>query len=153
MEKKNNSFSERQSFTISPHSKSSKTVLKVTFPDGKIISHRFAYETLVDTIKTLGFEKVKSLNITCCGVPLVATGKDDFYSQHELSKGIYIMTHSATRSKKEQILTFSLMKRYLLVLYIFPLIYRFNLFCYLKGINSCANYCYWDPVYFYNRER
>lgn len=100
---KKNAFSERETFTISPHSKSSKTTLSVSFPDGKTISHRFAKETLVDTIKIVGHEKVKQLNIICCGVPLVSSTKDDFYTQHELTKGVYIMTHSSTKSKKEQL--------------------------------------------------
>ena len=100
---KKNIFSERQTFTISPHSKSSKTTLSIAFPDGKTISHRFANETLVDTIKIIGHEKVKELNIICCGVPLVSSIKDDFYTQHELVKGVYIMTHSSTKLKKEQL--------------------------------------------------
>lgn len=96
-------FSERQTFTISPHSKSSKTVLSVTFPNGQTISNRFANETLVDTIKAIGYEKVKDLNILCCGVPLVSNEKDDFYTQHQLVSGVYIMTHSSTRTKKDQL--------------------------------------------------
>jgi hypothetical protein len=100
---KKKAFSERETVTISPHSKSSKTTLSIKFPDGKIISHRFAYHTLVDTIKVVGHEKVKKLNIICCGVPLVSETKDDFYTQHELTKGVYIMTHSSTRTKKDQL--------------------------------------------------
>jgi hypothetical protein len=102
-DKKQHQFSERETFTISPHSKSSKTVLSVKFSDGKTISHRFAYDTLVDAIKIVGHDKVKSLNLICCGVPLVSDTKDDFYTQHELTKGVYIMTHSSTRTKKEQL--------------------------------------------------
>jgi hypothetical protein len=102
-DKKTKEFTERETFTISPHSKSSKTTLKVKFPDGKTISHRFAYDTLVDTIKLVGHEKVRTLNIMCCGVPLVSSRKDNFYRQHELSKDVYIMTHSSTRTKKDQL--------------------------------------------------
>lgn len=102
-DKKKVAFSERQTFTISPHSKSTKTILKVKFPDGKTISHRFANETLVDTIKTIGHEKVRELKIICCGVPLVSNSKDDFYTQYQLAKEIFIMTHSSTKTKKEQL--------------------------------------------------
>jgi hypothetical protein len=102
-DKKEKTFSERETFTISSHSKSSKTTLRVKFADGKTISHRFAYDTLLDTIKIIGYDKVKELNMICCGVPLVSNHKDDFYTQHELSKGIYVMTHSSTRTKKEQL--------------------------------------------------
>lgn len=100
---KKKAFSEQETFTIAPHSKSSKTTLSVSFPEGKTISHRFAYETLIDTIKIVGHEKVKGLNIICSGVPLVSSDKDDYYAQHELSKGVYIMTHSSTKIKKEQL--------------------------------------------------
>jgi hypothetical protein len=102
-DKKQKAFSERETYTISPHSKSSKTTLRVTFPDGKSFSHRFAYDTLLDTIKNIGYDKVKELNILCSGVPLVSNTKDDYYTQHELTKGIFVMTHSSTRSKKEQL--------------------------------------------------
>lgn len=96
-------YSEREAFTISSHPKSSKTVLSVNFPDGKSISHRFAYDTFLETINSIGHEKVKGLNIIYCGVPLISGAKDDFYTQHELGKGIYVMTHSSTKTKKEQL--------------------------------------------------
>ena len=96
-------LAERESFTISPHGKSAKTLLSVKFSDGKTISHRFAYQTMVDAIKQIGHEKVKALNIICCGVSLVTNQRDDFYTQHELTKGVYVMTHSSTKTKKEQL--------------------------------------------------
>lgn len=102
-EKNKTQFVQREAFTIPTHSKSSKTTLSVTFPDGKNISHRFAYETLMDTIKAIGHEKVKQLNMLYCGVQIVSSTRDDFYTQHELSKGVYIMTHSSTKIKKEQL--------------------------------------------------
>lgn len=102
-DKKHNAFTERQTYTIPSHTKSSKTTLRVKFSDGKIISHRFAYDTLVDTIKNIGHEKVRALNIFCCGVPLVSSTKDDYYAQHELTKNVLVMTHSSTKSKKEQL--------------------------------------------------
>ena len=102
-DKKHKAFSERETFTISSHTKSSKTTLRVKFSDGTTISHRFAYDTLVDTIKNIGYDKVKGLNIFCCGVPLVSNAKDDYYTQHELTKNVFVMTHSSTRSKKDQL--------------------------------------------------
>jgi hypothetical protein len=100
---KKRAFTEREPFTISPHGKSAKTLLSVKFSDGKAISHRFAYQTMVDTIKQIGYDKVKALNIIYCGVPLVASQRDDFYTQHELTNGVYVMTHSSTKTKKEQL--------------------------------------------------
>ena len=40
-------FVSKNTFTISHHNKSGKTVLSVKFPDGKIISDRFALQTLI----------------------------------------------------------------------------------------------------------
>jgi hypothetical protein len=107
IDKKQNQFTERQTFTIANHSKSSKTILSVKFSDGKIISHRFAYDTLVEVVKLIGYEKVKTLNIICCGVPLISNEKDDFYTQHEVVNNIFVMTHSSTKTKKEQLETIS----------------------------------------------
>lgn len=83
--------------------KSAKTNLRVTFPDGKIIENRFAYETLQDVVMYAGIDKVRSLNIIQCGVPLVSTTQDNFYNQKEISKGIYLITHSSTGQKRQQI--------------------------------------------------
>ena len=96
-------FVSKNTFTISHHNKSGKTVLSVKFPDGKIISDRFALQTLISCIRTIGFERVQQLGIMCCGVPLVANKKDDFYRQDEVKPGLYIMTHSATQTKKQQL--------------------------------------------------
>jgi len=96
-------IAEKEPYTISSHPKSSKTILSVAFPNGKVISLRFAYDTLIETIKLIGYEKVKSLNIICSGVSLVSSKRDDFYTQHELLKGVYIMTHSNTLTKKQQL--------------------------------------------------
>lgn len=51
--------------------KSAKTNLRVTFQDGKEIENRFAYETLQEVVMLAGAEKVRSLGIIQCGVPLV----------------------------------------------------------------------------------
>lgn len=83
--------------------KSSKTNLRVTFPDGKIIENRFAYETLYEVVKLAGTEKVRSLGIIQCGVPLVSNTLDNFYNQKEISKGLYLITHSSTVQKRQQI--------------------------------------------------
>jgi len=83
--------------------KSSKTNLRVTFPDGKVIENRFAYETLYEVVKLAGTEKVRALGIVQCGVPLVSNTLDNFYNQKEISKGLYLITHSSTVQKRQQI--------------------------------------------------
>ena len=83
--------------------KSSKTNLRVTFPDGKVIENRFAYETLYEVVNLVGTEKVRALGIVQCGVPLVSNTLDNFYNQKEIGKGLYLITHSSTVQKRQQI--------------------------------------------------
>lgn len=83
--------------------KSSKTNLRVTFPDGKVVENRFAYETLYEVVKLAGTEKVRALGIVQCGVPLVSNTLDNFYNQKEIGKGLYLITHSSTVQKRQQI--------------------------------------------------
>ena len=87
------------------HVKKAKTNLKVIFPDGRQVENRFAYETLVEIVKFAGIERVRQLGIIQCGIPLVSNVIDDYYgmAQREVGKGLYVITHSSTQSKKQQI--------------------------------------------------
>lgn len=83
--------------------KSAKTNLRVTLQNGKVIENRFAYETLQEVVMLAGAEKVRSLGIIQCGVPLVSNTQDDFYNQKEIAKELYLITHSSTGQKRQQI--------------------------------------------------
>ena len=83
--------------------KSAKTNLRVTLPNGKVIENRFAYETLQEVVVLSEIEKVRTLGIVQCGVPLVSNTQDNFYNQKEISKGLYLITHSSTGQKRQQI--------------------------------------------------
>lgn len=83
--------------------KSAKTNLRVTLSDGRVIENKFAYETLYEVVKYAGVENVRSLGIIQCGVPLISTTQDNFYNQKEISKGYYLITHSSTGQKRQQI--------------------------------------------------
>jgi len=83
--------------------KSSKTNLRVTLPDGKVIENRFAYETLYEMIFLAGTERVRALGIVQCGVPLVSNTLDNFCNQKEIGKGLYLITHSSTVQKRQQL--------------------------------------------------
>jgi hypothetical protein len=89
--------------TIASSPKSKKTRLSVTFPDGTCIERNFAYETFLDIIERVGASSVARLNIRWVGLPLVSKEKDDFYNQHEISGGWYVVTHSATITKRQQL--------------------------------------------------
>ncbi|WP_042371360.1 hypothetical protein [Bacteroides neonati] len=83
--------------------KSAKTNLRVTLPNGKVIENRFAYETLQEVVMLAGVEKVRSLGIIQCGVPLISNTQDNFYNQKEIAKGMFLITHSSTGQKRQQI--------------------------------------------------
>lgn len=99
----NQSKQRESSYTISAHTKSSKTNLSVKFPDGTEINDRHASQTLCDTIIKIGVERVKALNIIVNGLNIVSREEDDFYNQQRLNSGYFIMTHSNTKNKKKQI--------------------------------------------------
>ena len=84
-------------------SKSAKTNLRVTLPNGKVIENHFAYETLQEVVMLAGVEKVRSIGIIQCGVPLISNTQDNFYNQKEIAKGMFLITHSSTGQKRQQI--------------------------------------------------
>jgi hypothetical protein len=82
-----------------------KTVLRVTFPDGTVIADKKAKITFAETIKRIGLMKVRNLGITFCHVPIVSNTLDKKYGQAQIpvGDGLYVMTHSSTHDKKNQI--------------------------------------------------
>lgn len=88
---------------LKSHTKSAKTNLRVTLKDGTVIENRFAYETLQEVVMMAGIENVRSLGIFQYGVPLISNTQDNFYNQKEILKGVYLITHSSTIQKREQI--------------------------------------------------
>ena len=75
----------------------------VTFPNGKVINKRYAYETLIEVVEKIGVQKVEALKLKHLGLDFISKNKDDFYNQHELPNGYLILTHSSTDKKKRQI--------------------------------------------------
>lgn len=84
---------------------SDKTILRVTFSDGKVIAESKAKYTYVETIRRIGLMRVRNLGIKFCGVPIVSTTIDKKYgyAQVPVENGLYIMTHSSTKDKKIQL--------------------------------------------------
>lgn len=81
--------------------KAAAKVLRVTFPDGKVICHSKAAETLADTIDCIGFERVESLNWTVSGQPFVS--RRPYPRNQQERNGWYVTSHSGTIVKKQQI--------------------------------------------------
>jgi hypothetical protein len=82
-----------------------KTILRVTFPDGKVIQDKKAKITFTETIRRIGFMKVRNIGIAFCGVPIVSNTRDRKYgkAQVPVEGGFYVMTHSSTNDKKKQL--------------------------------------------------
>lgn len=82
-----------------------KTILRVTFPDGKVIQDPKAKITFTETIRRIGLMRVRNLGITFCGVPVVSNTMDKKYgkAQVPVENGLYVMTHSSTHDKKKQL--------------------------------------------------
>jgi len=86
-------------YTISPHAKGPKTILRVTLPTGRVIQRPTAAQTFADVIEEMGLEAVRKLNISVSRIPLVDVKKNQKYNQAQ--RGLYfVITHSNTLDKK-----------------------------------------------------
>lgn len=84
--------------------KAAKTVLKVRLPSGRVIHRRIAADTFVETIRELGVENVRALNLTLNKTELVSNALSEKYSGSQRALGDYfVITHSGTKTKKEQL--------------------------------------------------
>ena len=81
--------------------KAAPQTLKVTLPDGRVICHDKAAQTLADVIEYIGFERVESLNWSVSSQPFVS--KERYPRNQQEKDGWYVTTHSNTEYKKHQI--------------------------------------------------
>lgn len=81
------------------------TRLRITFDDGSVIQERNAAESFVSFVRRVGVERVRSLGIKQCKIPLVSNTIDKKYGskQKPLGNGWYLMTNTSTQSKKHDI--------------------------------------------------
>lgn len=79
-----------------------RTILRVTRTDGSVIEDSKATVTLGVTIKEIGVEKVRALNLSLDGMNLILVGENILYpsQQYDLGEGYYLNTHSSTERKK-----------------------------------------------------
>ena len=75
--------------------------LRVTYPDGRVIEHNKASQTLVDVVESIGFENVEKLKWTVTSQPFVSKVRHPHRQQER--DGWFITTHSSTPFKKKQI--------------------------------------------------
>ncbi len=81
--------------------KAASKILRVTFPDGKIICHNKVAQTLFDVVEYIGFERVEQLQWSVSSQPFVS--RESFPRGQKEKGGWYVTTHSNTESKKRQI--------------------------------------------------
>lgn len=81
------------------------TRLRITFDDGSVIQERNAAESFVSFVRRVGAERVRSLGIKQCKIPLVSNTIDKKYGskQKPLGNGWFLMTNTSTQSKKHDI--------------------------------------------------
>lgn len=86
---------------------SSRYILSVEYPDGRVFRSNLVWETLVDVIKFADPKKVIDLNIVCMGDNLVSPrlNENSRYrsAQKEVCDGLYVCTYSSTDTKLNQI--------------------------------------------------
>jgi hypothetical protein len=87
-------------YTIRQHSKSAKTILRITLENGRIIQRPTAAQAMADVIEIFGFENVHALGYTVSGVDFVSKKKHEKYGQTKIDK-YFVCTHSNTVSKKQ----------------------------------------------------
>ena len=87
------------------HTKSAKGNLRITLPNGRIISHSTAVESLIEFILYVGIEKVEKVGLVRCKVPLISQNTDRKYSDRQklIGNRRYLMTCTSTLAKKEDI--------------------------------------------------
>lgn len=81
------------------------TRLKIIFADGTVIQERNAAETFVAFVRKVRVERVRSLGLKQCKIPLVSNTIDKKYGdkQKPLGNGWYLMTNTSTQSKLKDI--------------------------------------------------
>ena len=79
--------------------------MRITFADGSVIQERNAAESFVTFVRRVGVERVRSLGLKQCKIPLVSNTLDKKYGdkQKSLGNGWYLMTNTSTQSKRKDI--------------------------------------------------
>ena len=81
------------------------TRLSITLADGRVIQESQAAETFRQFVMIVVPERVRSLGMTQCKVPLISNTLDSKYkrAQKPVGNGWYLMTNSNTQTKKRDI--------------------------------------------------
>lgn len=79
--------------------------IKVTFADGTVLCDANATTTMIQTIEKIGVERVATLGMKACHIPLVAQEVNKKYASwtKSMSNGWYLMAQSDTKQKYMQL--------------------------------------------------
>lgn len=93
----------------SEHQKSKTEILRVEFPDGRVIQHKKVVNTFVEVIENNFPDLIHELDIQHAGINLVTKERSEQYasSQREIVDGWYVFTNISTRKKREDLLRIS----------------------------------------------
>lgn len=82
-----------------------KKVLRVTFPDGKVLCYKSITLTFVETLRNIGVERLQEINLELCHLPLIAKEIYPKYKQwmKPLDDGWYVNTQSTSEQKYLQL--------------------------------------------------
>lgn len=81
------------------------TGLCVVRSNGTILQEKNAALTFAKAVHEAGLLRVRELGLKFCKVPLVSTTRDKKYGnrQIEIEPGLYVITHSSNREKKDRL--------------------------------------------------
>lgn len=93
----------------SEHQKSKTEILRVEFPDGRVIQHKKVVNTFVEVIENNFPDLIHELDIQHAGINLVTKERSEQHasSQREIVDGWYVFTNISTRKKREDLLRIS----------------------------------------------
>jgi len=81
--------------------KGPRTNLRVVL-DGEKFENEKAVTTFIEVMKRIGLERVRSLGLTWCKIPLVDTEENEKYTQ-KYEEGYYINVNSSTEQKRKHL--------------------------------------------------
>jgi hypothetical protein len=77
-------------------------ILRVIYPDGRIVAERVVYKTMIDVIRNAGAQNVQALGIFVNKINLISETVLPRYeiSQKPIGNGLYVMTNCDTNTKQ-----------------------------------------------------
>lgn len=86
--------------------KAKKKLLRVTFADGSVVCYKNATATFMETLRRIGIEKLKDLDLECARIPLISQTLYPRFKDYQkpLVRGWYVMTQSDTEQKLLQLI-------------------------------------------------